>query len=153
MTVWLVRHATAGDRSRWTGSDRLRPVDERGQKQAHALAGLLEGEVFARVLSSPYLRCVQTVEPLAARRGLTVEEHASLAEGAGAEAVPLLRDLAAGGAVVCTHGDVVPALLDAIAAEDGVAIPAGAECEKGSAWVLDADGRRFRRARYLPPGA
>lgn len=153
MSIWLVRHAKAGERSHWSGPDRLRPVDERGEKQAHALAGLLEREVFARVLSSPYVRCVQTVEPLAARRGLAVEEHASLAEGAGSEAVPLLRDLAASGAVVCTHGDVIPALLDALAAEDGLPLPADARWQKGSAWVLESHGPRFTHASYLSPGA
>jgi len=62
-----------------------------------------------RILSSPYVRCVQTVEPLAAALGLEVELDERLEEGKGGAAAELLRE---DGVVCCTHGDIVEALVD-----------------------------------------
>ncbi|HSO93974.1 MAG TPA: phosphoglycerate mutase family protein, partial [Candidatus Dormibacteraeota bacterium] len=89
MTAYLVRHAKAGDRAGWEGDDRLRPLSEPGRRQADALVGLLNGSALEAVLSSPYLRCVQTVEPLAQHFRLSVQPEPDLAEGAGA--APLLQ--------------------------------------------------------------
>ena len=69
MTLLLIRHASAGDRNDWVGDDLLRPLDGRGRSQASRLPELLGDYEIARVLSSPALRCVQTVEPLAALAG------------------------------------------------------------------------------------
>jgi len=103
--VLIVRHARAGKRKEWTGDDRLRPLDARGVEQAGRLVEVLAGHELERILSSPYLRCVQTVEPLAAARGLELETREELAEGAGAEA--LLGVLPTGATVLCVHGDVL----------------------------------------------
>ena len=70
MIVYLVRHARAGKRGEWEGDDRLRPLDERGVRQAQGLVEQLSGRELRRILSSPYVRCVQSVEPLAEARGL-----------------------------------------------------------------------------------
>ena len=64
----MVRHAKAGDRGEWSGDDRMRPLTKSGQRQAEGLANLLDREPIDKILSSGYLRCVQTVEPLGARR-------------------------------------------------------------------------------------
>lgn len=104
----LVRHASAGNRHDWEGKDRLRPLDERGRRQAAELAELLPPFGIQRVLSSPYLRCVETVEPLAEALGLPVEEDERLAEGAGRAVLELLKE---DGVVCCTHGDVVEDVL------------------------------------------
>jgi phosphohistidine phosphatase SixA len=140
MTLLLVRHASAGKRSRWRG-DRLRPLDGRGRRQSEHLVEALAGYEVNRVLTSPYVRCRQTVEPLAAARGLPLEERDELAEGADAAALGLVAELQDASAVLCTHGDVVLALL-------------GVESKKGSAWILEigADEALTRRD-YLPPGA
>src|SRR5918996_1510427 len=103
----LVRHASAGDRSAWEGDDRLRPLDERGRRQAAGLVEALDGHRIERIVSSPYLRCVDTVEPLAAARGLPVEHSDELGEERqGSDAAPALRALAGEPVVVCTHGGV-----------------------------------------------
>src|SRR6185436_5719102 len=80
VTLFLVRHASAGHRASWEGEQRIRPLDERGRRQALALVDLLEGEPIERILSSPAFRCVQTVEPLAAARGLEIELRDELTE-------------------------------------------------------------------------
>ena len=78
--ILLVRHASAGDRYEWDGDDRLRPLDERGRRQADELVELLEQYEVTRLLSSPSLRCVQTVEPFAEARGLGIEIRDELSE-------------------------------------------------------------------------
>ena len=69
VTLVVVRHGSAGDRDEWDDDDRLRPLDKKGRKQAARLVDVLAGSRIERIVSSPYLRCVQTVEPLARARG------------------------------------------------------------------------------------
>jgi len=119
MSVVLLRHASAGNRDKWTGDDRLRPLDKRGHKQAAALCNTLLPLGVTRVLSSAYLRCVQTVAPL----GLEIELDDRLAEGAPREeTLELLAE--ADGAVACTHGDVIENVI-------------GRSIKKGAAVVLE----------------
>jgi Histidine phosphatase superfamily (branch 1) len=59
----LVRHAHAGDKHRWQGPDRLRPLSLAGQAEAAGLVVRLEDFPIERILTSPTLRCQQTVEP------------------------------------------------------------------------------------------
>lgn len=108
MTSVLLRHASAGDRDRWPVEDRLRPLDARGRLQAAALVELLRPLGVTRVVSSPYVRCIETVQPLAAALEVQVEPDDRLAEGAGPAALELVRE---SGVVCCTHGDIVEAVL------------------------------------------
>jgi len=137
----LVRHASAGERDEWTDDDRLRPLDKKGRRQAKALAGTLEELGATRLLSSPYVRCVQTLEPAAARLGLAIEERDELAEGASADEVKaLLGELGGSVPAISTHGDVIENLLGP-----------QRKCKKGAVWVLEASGGDVRSERYLPP--
>ena len=138
MLVVLVRHATAGDRATWRDDDRLRPLDDRGRRQAAALPAALADLSIGRILTSPYVRCVETVEPLAAALGLEIEEAAVLAEGsARAEVLSLLSTVAAGTAV-CSHGDVCHELVGE------------RRTPKGSAWVLEVGARGVVPVRHIP---
>lgn len=140
MSVLLLRHATAGHRVDGR-DDHLRPLDDRGRRQAEGLLDALSGYDIRRVLTSPYVRCRQTVDPLAGSLGLPVEERSELAEGSTAEDVRGLVDSLDGEtAVLCTHGDVVSEVL-------------GEESKKGSTWVLDvgADGSLERRDYIAAP--
>jgi phosphohistidine phosphatase SixA len=78
--ILLVRHASAGDRDEWQSDDRLRPLDERGRRQADELIELLVEYEVTRLLSSPSLRCIQTIEPFAQARGLGIEIRDELSE-------------------------------------------------------------------------
>jgi phosphohistidine phosphatase SixA len=147
--VLLIRHAEAGDRDRWAGDDRLRPLTRRGRRQARALVEQLGAYPVARILSSPYVRCVQSVEPLGEARGLTVEPTEDLAESAGH--APLRRLLGeVGDAALCTHGDVVQDVLGWLD-QHGVVLDGG--MAKGSTWVLDVVHGEVITARHLPPPA
>ena len=154
MTIYLVRHAKAGERGTWDGDDRHRPLSGRGHLQARELVDLLSDARFERVLSSPYVRCMETVVPLAAERGVAIEPVEALAEGASLEeALAVVRKHTNHGAVLCTHGDVMPMLLDYYAGR-GVDIGPMPQWPKGCTWVLETDATgEVRSASYIPPPA
>lgn len=147
-----MRHAHAGERDDFDGDDAERPLSPKGQAQAQHLVALLEAFPVSAVLSSPMVRCRQTVEPLAQARGLVVEPEPALAEGAGDDAVSLAQRLLGSAAVLCTHGDVIPAVLSEVAAR-GCLLPRDVRWQKGSTWVLEDDGRDWTVASYVPPPA
>jgi phosphohistidine phosphatase SixA len=150
MAAYVVRHAKAGDRAEWKGDDRLRPLTKSGREQAAALAEMLTDEPIDRILSSPYVRCLQTVEPLAARRKLPIEPRKDLEEGAGGESVIRLVQEARGqNLVLCTHGDVVEELLELLI-EQGLVARARASNEKGGTWVLYDESGKITSAKYRP---
>ena len=138
--IYVVRHAKAGSRNAWAADDRPRPLTPAGVAQAMALADVLAPLVGeGRLLSSPFTRCVQTLQPLAgvlaATRSVTIEADQRLSEAMPFEPVlDLVLGLPAG-SVVCSHGDVIP---DLIAALDrrGVDIVGTPRWEKCSTWVL-----------------
>jgi phosphohistidine phosphatase SixA len=149
MPVVLVRHAQALPRSAWEGDDRERVLSERGRKQSRLLVAALRGYKPRRILSSPYLRCMETVGPLAKELGLEVEPEEALAEACGPDALKLVRSLAAERVVLCTHGDIIPEVLQALSVEDGLALGRNPRFAKSSAWVLDHGKGRFVKATYV----
>ena len=137
MIVLLVRHARAGDRAKWVGDDRHRPLDKKGRRHADGLHALLAEYPVERILSSPAVRCTQTVVPLAAERGLDVEEVMELAEGSSdGDVLRLLGSIESRCVVLSTHGDVIEELV-------------GEELKKGSTEVLELKDRQLSRVRHL----
>ena len=149
--VLVVRHAHAGERDGWRGDDRLRPLSTVGHQQADAIAAQLAPWHVTRVVSSPLVRCVQTVEPLAVAHGLDVVTDDRLAEGAAPEQTAALLRESAPGTVLCSHGDVIGDLVERLA-DRRLVDRRDARWAKGSTWVVELDGdRQPRRASYLPP--
>lgn len=124
-------------------------MSRRGHQQARKLALLLGPYGPKRLVSSPYVRCMETLAPLATVTGLVVEEHPDLAEGMGNASVPLVRALAGETAALCTHGDIVPEILKALVAEDEMDLGSEPYWAKGSTWVLETAAGRFIEAQYL----
>lgn len=150
-SLLLVRHGRAGSRSHSKDDDELRPLSKRGRRQAEGLVGGLRDIEIARIVSSPYVRCVQTVRPLAIDRGLQVEVSEALIEGAATvDALSLVDGLADLPALLCSHGDVIAAVM-AHFTELGMPIEGEADWSKGSTWVLERKGGRFTSARSRPP--
>ena len=136
MTLFVVRHVKAGDRSSWTGSDRDRPISKSGRRQANALAARLVGEDVSALISSPWLRCVQSLQPLGEMVGLKVEEEERLGEGASVEeSLAVARD-APERAVLCSHGDVIPELIAALVRR-GMELTNEPDWRKATLWILD----------------
>jgi len=151
--IHLVRHAKAGSRRAWSADDALRPLSKRGRTQARALAKRLAGEDITRIVSSPYVRCIETVAPLGARAGLTIDTSDALAEGATlADSLRLVEKYADQEAVLCTHGDVLGNLLDHFARQ-GVVLDTN-RLEKASTWVLEIVDGEVCAAHYVAsPGS
>lgn len=153
MTLFVVRHAHAGQRSRWTGEDHERPLSARGQSQAAQLADVLASADPVRILSAPAVRCAQTVEPLAARTGVPVAVDVRIAEGASSAGIAELeQELRTSGEVVvaCSHGDVIPLLLDRLLAH-GMRPSRDLVWQKASTWTIERDGDGWGAASYAPP--
>jgi broad specificity phosphatase PhoE len=149
LTIYLVRHAKAGSRREWRGDDDLRPLSAAGQAQAEQLVIALVDRGITRIVSSPYVRCRQTVDPLGQQLRLPVELSDALAEGATVvDTMRLVEKVSGENTVLCTHGDVVGNVLDALE-EHGLALPHH-KLEKGSTWVFDTTDDEITGATYLP---
>lgn len=152
MAVALVRHAKAGDRDRWRGDDSDRPLTDKGHVQAEGLVSAIDA-VPTALISSPYLRCVQTLEPLARTHALEVAVDDRLAEGASLESALSLMDEVPDGAVLCSHGDVIPMLVDALIRRGMVLDSAVPGVKKGSWFALVREAGRWTHATWHPaPG-
>jgi 8-oxo-dGTP diphosphatase len=151
VSVFVVRHAKAGHRNSWDGDDRVRPLSKPGWAQADAIADRLAGEHVTALISSPYARCMQTLEPLAERVGLAVAADDRLAEGTTLEDVLALLAAAGDGAVLCSHGDVIPELIEGLHGR-GMEISSRPDWRKATIWVLElAGGDAVARGRVEPP--
>lgn len=165
-TIELVRHVEAESREAWRERpDHQRSLNDRGRHQADELArALLAAGPVDALYASPYERCTATLQPLAAVAGLSIHEEQALGEVAtvpvldggdawvtsawlGGHALAFVdrvtTELAGRRLVACSHGDVIPALLAALAGRDGLDLP-DVRLAKGS-WVT----LRFEAARCV----
>jgi len=149
-TFYFVRHAKAGSRGHWQGDDRLRPLSKKGVKQARDLIDVFKPFNVSAIYSSPYLRCVQTVESLAQDRELEIQETPALAEGRGLPgAFEFMGDAELDDVVLSTHGDIVWELVEDLVQRHVVRAGEGG-FEKGSTWAVEVDDGVPVKARYLP---
>ena len=151
--IVLVRHAKAGKRGDWPGDDALRPLDESGKAQAARLAVLLACFTPTRIYAADRVRCVSTMEPLAATLDLEVRtdpafSDESYAQSPAATQTALLALTKPGHvSVVCSQGDAIPGLIDRL----GPGIRSS-ETRKGAWWVLYCvDGDVVGADYYDPP--
>lgn len=117
----VVRHAKAQSRSDFRGSnDQRRPLDARGRVRARDLVGLLTAYGVSRVITSPSVRCVDTVQPYVAATKATLVVKEGLSEEefdvAPEKAVRHLEAAVRRGepTALCSHGPVLPALVDTL---------------------------------------
>jgi phosphohistidine phosphatase SixA len=136
MTIFVVRHAKAGHRESWDGDDRLRPLSSSGRKQAEALADRLASHAPVALMSSPFVRCRETLQPLAHLVGIDVVDEPRLAEGASIEESVALVAGVEDGSVLCSHGDVIPDLVQALVRR-GARLAGEANWRKASVWLLE----------------
>jgi len=168
VSIHVVRHANALARDAWTGSDALRPLTDRGRKQARALVDHFDtgpagershkhdgGELPKPTLlmSSRAERCLATLQPLAQACRLPIVAAEFLSEGSDADSflVQVKEITAAGGVpVLCTHGDVILSVLDVLTAV-GRRFAGPVDVKKGSILILETESGSVESARYIPP--
>lgn len=100
------------------------------------------------LLSSPYVRCVQTLEPLAEITGLEIVIDERLTEESPLEKTLAVLDDVADNAVLCSHGDVIPDLVNGLIRR-GMDVDASMRSpRKGSVIVLHHVNKLFTHAEY-----
>ena len=151
MAIYLIRHAKAGSRSAWTESDSTRPLDDSGLRQSAAIAQHWSHAAPVAVFSSPRLRCVQTVTPLADRFGMEVQVEPDIEEDTPFERALRVVEDAADGTVFCSHGDVIPDVIDALIRRGMNVNGMSGALRKGAMFVLHRDNGRFVTADYVAP--
>lgn len=156
-SVLLVRHASAGDPSRWRGEDRLRPLDDKGHWQAEELVRLLSRFDVREIVSADNLRCVRTVQPLSESIGVEVTEQPLLSEhgyaGHAEETIELTRTIGEPGSavVVSSQREVILELLRRLTNEDGLAFDSEPKVKKACTWSLCFDGSRLTDLELFNP--
>jgi 8-oxo-dGTP diphosphatase len=151
-TIELITHMDAGDRRLWTGDQDSRPLSELGRRQAAHITKALAVSPFDGLYSSPALRCRQTLEPLAAQLHLPITVVPELRESNGFQppvgwafqksdamhdplggayaagrawaALQQMIGASSGRVAVCSHGDIVPALVAFLIGAFGLSLPA-----------------------------
>lgn len=149
-TLYVVRHAKAGERRTWTDDDELRPLSTHGWRQAERIGKRLAGKGATTLYSSPYVRCMQTLEPLGERLHTAVVAEPRLREGEPFEPVLELLAEAPDGVVLCSHGDVIPAVIEALARR-GMEITTPPDWRKATVWTLRRDGGDIVSAKVTSP--
>ena len=150
--VYLLRHAKAGERRVWEGPDVERPLSSKGWKQARSVSARLAKMGASSLYSSPYVRCVQTLEPLSELIGAEIVIDERLEEDQAFEPVLNLLGEVDSGAVLCSHGDIIPAVMQALVRR-GMEVQSDADWRKATVWVLKRKGDRITKGKVWPPPA
>ena len=115
--IVLQRHGKAERRGTEYPDDLLRPLAPAGRQQAITLAELLAVYGAKDLISSPAVRCVETVRPYADLHGVKMRTDSALTEISYVHApravVTWLWELAdrREGTIVCTHGPLLDELI------------------------------------------
>ena len=117
----LVRHAKAMLRKDWSGRDQDRRITARGRRQADRLRPLLGAYGTQELISSSSARCMQTLAPYAAERGLSLHAEEMLTEEEGTVRPKDVRRYMAGllaglevPTAICGHRPVLPSMFEGL---------------------------------------
>ena len=151
MILYLLRHAEARPTGSGSAQDRDRRLTPAGQHQAHRVATTLHDAEIQRLLSSPALRCLETLAPLAeACPAAVIEREPRLLEGAAFRGLlDLLKEIGDVPTLLCSHGDLIPGLIHHFR-RSGLHLDEAPRCQTGSIWHVEHRGGAWS-ARYLPP--
>lgn len=140
--VIVLRHASAGEKKYWPDRDLVRPLDDRGRWEATELSRLLRAYAPRRVVSSATARCLESLLDYAFAQDvpLVADQAFTLNSTTQDRAVARFRELVAecdgsgDGLIVCTHGELVPGLVEESCPEEGR--PEDPALRKASFWVF-----------------
>lgn len=147
--IYLIRHVHAGERRRWQKADELRPISLKGEEQADALRGYLSSFPITGVYSSSYVRCVQTMGPLAGILGVRLEVEPTITEHQPPQGfINAIRRWKGRSVAMASHGDVISGTIRMLVTV-GVPLDGPMEWSKGSIWVLETSRGRVTSGRYI----
>jgi phosphohistidine phosphatase SixA len=153
MRLLLIPHGHAGSKRRWRGDDRLRPLTPAGLVDAEEVGALLAAFAPRKILSSPYVRCVQTATPLAKMLGLRVERTMRLVPCASRSAESFVRRVSGhqtDSMVLFTHEGVIRDLQEELPKSFPDVFPEGKPREVRGVWILDRVDTRIVKSMHLP---
>jgi 8-oxo-dGTP pyrophosphatase MutT (NUDIX family)/phosphohistidine phosphatase SixA len=169
----LLRHSKAVSKNGWKRPDAARPLDDSGRADAKALTDLLA--CFAsrpRLISSPAVRCADTLRPLSRFTGQPVRTEPSLymdnessqtSADSESDVTALVREVIASGepTVICAHRENLPLLQEAaltaltghLTDDSGAAVPGDTIAELPKEWdeTLPTSGFWVLNVAPLPP--
>ena len=123
--VIALRHGKAVPGASWSGPDSTRPLEQIGVRQARSSARGIAAYGPSRLISSTAARCISTIEPLATSTGRDVKATSAISQDAYEEGeadvgrVVGKRLTKGQTAVLCSHGPVLPTILDEVARQTG----------------------------------
>lgn len=155
MRLVVIRHGTAKAKRSWKGPDDDRPLTASGRVQAVAISRRLSGYRPTRIVSSPSLRCRQTVEPLATASSLQVELTNALATDAGEAGIEFAFQMIqsepnSSTIVLCTHRELIVELLPRLTRQHGVSTSHRLPGAKGGSWMLLYRRGALTSVKYSP---
>lgn len=116
----LLRHAKATPRDQWDGEEAKRPLLPDGKKQAKRLIPALDAYAPKRLVTSPWMRCYQTVEPYSKNKKRTLILRSQLTELSNAlsprktkHAVEQIFDTSKS-ALLCSHRPALPTIVQTL---------------------------------------
>ena len=117
----LLRHAEATPRDEWPGEEAKRPLLSEGKSQAKRLIPVLDAYAPKRLVTSPWMRCYQTVEPYSKKKKRTLILRSQLTELSNAlsprktrHAVEDIFDTTKS-ALLCSHRPALPTIVETLA--------------------------------------
>lgn len=122
-----LRHGKAVPPESWDGPDATRPLMQRGQDQAASIASGLAAYGVRKLVSSTAARCIATLGPLSelvghpitVKDGISQEAHEQGRSDVGS--IVLKRLARKRSAVLCSHGPVLPEIIEEVARLTGTA--------------------------------
>lgn len=123
--VIALRHGKAMPASSWSGPDSTRPLEQIGVRQARSAARSIASYGPLKLVSSTAARCMSTIEPLATLTGRDVKATPAISQDAYEEGEADVARVVAKRlskrqtAVLCSHGPVLPDILEELARQTG----------------------------------
>lgn len=123
--IIALRHGKATPPNTWSGPDASRPLTARGVHQAAGDVPTIEAWRPKRIITSPAVRCVATVAPLAASTGIVPKHEPGISQDAYEAGDAAVREVVGKRirsrktAVLCSHGPVLPEILREVALATG----------------------------------
>lgn len=125
--IVALRHGKAIPPQDWAGPDATRPLLPRGETQSLSVAPGIAAFRPAKLISSTAVRCTTTIAPTARLTGLPVAETDEISQDAHTPRGDIVREVVVKSlekrvtTVLCSHGPVLPQIIEAVARATGTA--------------------------------